>query len=156
MAWVCKRTIPIDATAAVGEPTFAYRGCHVVSVLDPYGHILGFVDRCHYFFSQIAPQLYSQGWVDPLPDPLFLRKSGGARNRTQAPGSVAGNSDHWTTEAIGVEMRKFIFVGFCVTVIAAFRQVVTCLVWSSLNCCVCINDRSLGRYSSLGDSDHGV
>jgi hypothetical protein len=26
-------------------PTFAYRGCHVVSVTDPYGHILGFMDR---------------------------------------------------------------------------------------------------------------
>jgi hypothetical protein len=26
-------------------PTFADRGCHVVSVTDPYGHILGFLDR---------------------------------------------------------------------------------------------------------------
>jgi hypothetical protein len=26
-------------------PTFADRGCHVVSVTDPYGRILGFLDR---------------------------------------------------------------------------------------------------------------
>jgi hypothetical protein len=24
-------------------PTFADRGCHVVSMMDPYGHILGFI-----------------------------------------------------------------------------------------------------------------
>jgi hypothetical protein len=28
---------------------FADRGCHVVSVTDPYGCILGFLDRCRYF-----------------------------------------------------------------------------------------------------------
>jgi hypothetical protein len=27
-------------------PTFADRGCHMVSVTDPYGRILGFIDRC--------------------------------------------------------------------------------------------------------------
>jgi hypothetical protein len=29
----------------------------VVSVTDPYGRILGFLDRSHYFFFQVAPQL---------------------------------------------------------------------------------------------------
>jgi hypothetical protein len=28
---------------------FADRGCHVVSVTDPYGRILDFVDRSRYF-----------------------------------------------------------------------------------------------------------
>jgi hypothetical protein len=28
-------------------PTFVDRGCHVVSVKDPYGRILGFLDRSH-------------------------------------------------------------------------------------------------------------
>jgi hypothetical protein len=32
-----------------------------VSVTDPYGHIVVFLDRSHYFFFQIAPQLYSRG-----------------------------------------------------------------------------------------------
>jgi hypothetical protein len=38
--------------------------------------------------------------VDPIPDPLLLRKSGSAGNRTRTSGPVARNSDHWTTEAV--------------------------------------------------------
>jgi hypothetical protein len=30
-------------------PTFANSGCHMVSVTDPYGRILGFLDRSRYF-----------------------------------------------------------------------------------------------------------
>jgi hypothetical protein len=30
-------------------PTFANKGCHVVSVTDPYGRILDFLDRSRYF-----------------------------------------------------------------------------------------------------------
>jgi hypothetical protein len=75
-------------------PTFADRGCSVVSVTDTYGRILGFLDRSRYFFFQAAPQLYSRGWVDPVPDPLLLRKSGSAGNRTRTSGSVARNSGH--------------------------------------------------------------
>jgi hypothetical protein len=55
-------------------PAFADRGCHVVSVMNPYGHILGFLDS--------------------VPDPLLLRKSDSAGNQTRASGSVARNSDH--------------------------------------------------------------
>jgi hypothetical protein len=63
------------------------------SVMDPYGHILDFLDGSHNFFFQVAPQLYSRGRVDPVPDPLLLRKSGSAENRTWASGSLARNSD---------------------------------------------------------------
>jgi hypothetical protein len=45
-------------------------------------------------FYQVAPQLYPRGWVDPVPDPLLLRKSGSTGNRTRTSGSVARNSDH--------------------------------------------------------------
>jgi hypothetical protein len=38
--------------------------------------------------------------VDPVPDPLLLRKSGSAWNRTRTSGSVAKNSDRWTIEAV--------------------------------------------------------
>jgi hypothetical protein len=61
-------------------PTFTDRKCHVVSVTDSYGRILGFLDRSRYFFFQTAPQLYSRGWVNPVPDPLLLRKSDNAGN----------------------------------------------------------------------------
>jgi hypothetical protein len=74
-------------------PTFSDRGCRVVRVIDPYGRILGFLDRSRYFSLQVA-QLYSRGWVDPVPDPLILRKSGSAGNRTQTSRSVAKNSNH--------------------------------------------------------------
>jgi hypothetical protein len=66
----------------------------VVSVTDPYGRNPGFLDPSRYFSFQVAAQLYSRGWVDPTPDPLLLRKSGSAGNRTRASGSVARNSDH--------------------------------------------------------------
>jgi hypothetical protein len=46
-------------------PTFADRGCQVVSVTDPYGSILGFLDRSRYCFFQVAPQLYSQAECIP-------------------------------------------------------------------------------------------
>jgi hypothetical protein len=36
--------------------------------------------------------------VDPIPDPLLLRKSGSAGNGTRASGSLARSSDHYTTE----------------------------------------------------------
>jgi hypothetical protein len=42
-------------------PTFENRGFHVVSMTDAYGRILDFLDRCHYFFFQVAPQFYSRG-----------------------------------------------------------------------------------------------
>jgi hypothetical protein len=60
----------------------------MVNVTDPFDPILGFLDWSRYFFFQAAPQLYSRGWVDPVPDPLLLRKSGRVENRTRTSGSV--------------------------------------------------------------------
>jgi hypothetical protein len=40
-------------------PTFVGGRYHVVSVTDPYGSILGFLDDSRYFFFQVAPHLYS-------------------------------------------------------------------------------------------------
>jgi hypothetical protein len=73
-------------------PTFADRGCGVISATDPYGRILGFLDRSRYLLFYVPPQLYSRGWVEPAPDPLLLRKSASAGNRTRTSGSVARNS----------------------------------------------------------------
>jgi hypothetical protein len=74
-------------------PTFTDRGCHMVNVTDSYSSILWFLDRSRNFFLQVAPKLYSRGWVDPLPDPLLLSKFGNAENRTWSSGSVSKNSD---------------------------------------------------------------
>jgi hypothetical protein len=71
--------------------TFVDRGCHVVSVTDASGSILGFLHRSRYFF-QVAPELYSRGWANPVPDRLILGKSGNSGNRTRTSGSEARNS----------------------------------------------------------------
>jgi hypothetical protein len=86
--------------------TFLHRRYNVVSVMDPYGRILGFWDQSRYSFFQVAPQLYSRGWVDPIPDPLLLRISGSTSNRTWTSESVARNSEHQTTEAVKVYTGK--------------------------------------------------
>jgi hypothetical protein len=41
---------------------------------------LNFLDRSYYFSFHAAPQLSSRGRVGPVPDPLLLRKCGGAGN----------------------------------------------------------------------------
>jgi hypothetical protein len=43
--------------------------------------------------------------VDPVPEPLLLRKSGSAGTRTRTSGSVASNSNYWTTEAVHFDIR---------------------------------------------------
>jgi hypothetical protein len=76
-------------------PTFADRGVsRSQRGGSSTGVILFFLDRSRHFFFQVAPQLYSRGWVDPVPDPLLLRKSGSAGNLTRTSGSVARNSAH--------------------------------------------------------------
>jgi hypothetical protein len=57
---------------------------------------LGFLDRGRYFSFQVAPQLSSRGWVDPVPDPLLLRKSGSAGKR---------NRDLWICSQRRSELR---------------------------------------------------
>jgi hypothetical protein len=75
-------------------PSFVDMGCRVVIVTDSYSRNLGCLDRSRYSFFQVAPQLYSRGWVDTVPDPLPLRKSGSAGILTRTSGSVTRNSDH--------------------------------------------------------------
>jgi CBS-domain-containing membrane protein len=60
--YIVTQDIPSDLRLSANlVPTFADRGCHVVSVTDPYGRILGFLDWSRYAFFQVAPQLYSRG-----------------------------------------------------------------------------------------------
>jgi hypothetical protein len=44
--------------------------------------------------------------VDPVPDPLLLRKSGSAGNQTLTSESVARNSDNKTTEAVSFQLNN--------------------------------------------------
>jgi hypothetical protein len=55
----------------------------VVSAADPHGHWSQFSRTEPLLFIHVAVQLSSRGWVDPVPQPLLLAKSGSAGNRTQ-------------------------------------------------------------------------
>jgi hypothetical protein len=94
VVWVRERTIPTGRPPLVGGTSANFCGYRVprgqcdVS-LRPYSQ---FSRPEPPLFYQVAPQLYSRGWVYPVPDPLLLRKSGSAGNRTRASGSVARNS----------------------------------------------------------------
>jgi hypothetical protein len=72
-------------------PTLADRRCRVVSATNPVN--FGFLYQNRYFF-KIAPHLSSRGWVNPVSDPLLLRKFCSVGNRTRTSGSVARNPDH--------------------------------------------------------------
>jgi hypothetical protein len=65
-------------------PTFAGReGVAWSAQRIPTTVNLGFLDWSPYFFIQVASQLSSRARVDPVSDPLLVRKSGRARNRTR-------------------------------------------------------------------------
>jgi hypothetical protein len=53
---------------------------------------------------QVAPQLCSRAWVDPVPDPLLLRNSGKNENPTRTSGSVARNS--WPLDCRGGHRKQ--------------------------------------------------
>jgi hypothetical protein len=73
-------------------PIFADRRCHLVSVTNPYGLILGFLDRSRYF--SIKQLLSFTHEAERTPFQTHYLFSGSAGNRTRASGSVAKNSDH--------------------------------------------------------------
>jgi hypothetical protein len=79
---VHKRAIPTERPPLVGE--FSVNFLRVEGVAwsaqrIPTAVNLCFLDRSRYFFIQVAPQLSSRGWVDPV----RLKKTGRAGNRTR-------------------------------------------------------------------------
>jgi hypothetical protein len=84
--------------SAMLVPTFADRG-----VSHHYRRILGFLVRSSYCFFEVAPQLYSQGWVDSVPDPLLLINSGSAGNRT--PFLWVCSQELWPLDHIGSQLE---------------------------------------------------
>jgi hypothetical protein len=68
VAWVCKRTIPSNrCLSAKLVPTFVDRGVlHNQRGGSPTAIISVSRLEPQFFFFQVAPQLYTQGWVDPV------------------------------------------------------------------------------------------
>jgi hypothetical protein len=94
-------------------------GFRVVSATGPTVVKLGFLDRTRYFFLQVAPQLSSRGWVDPVPGPLLFRKSGSAGNRTRD--LLISSQELWTLDHRGgrsllrMQIRKkCVFIEICI------------------------------------------
>jgi hypothetical protein len=81
---VWKRTITTERPSRPAKlvQTFVGRNC-VVTKLIPTAVILGFIGRCRYFVTQVAPYFPLRGWVEPVPDQPLLRKSDKAGNRTR-------------------------------------------------------------------------
>jgi hypothetical protein len=81
-------------------PIFADKECHVVSVMGLYSHnLICYIGAATFSSKYLLNCTHKAEWT-PIPDPLLLRKSGSAGNETRTSGSVAKNSDHWTTEAV--------------------------------------------------------
>jgi hypothetical protein len=91
MVWVREQTIPTKRPPLVGEVIANFCGYRVPrgqrdGSLRPYSRLYRQEPLLSY---QVAPQLYSQGRVDPFPEPLLF--SGSAGNRTRASRSVLIN-----------------------------------------------------------------
>jgi hypothetical protein len=72
---VCQQLIPTERPPLVGvvSANLADRGCRVVRATNPHGRYFRFSRREPLLSFQVAPQLFSWGWVDPVSD----------RNRTR-------------------------------------------------------------------------
>jgi hypothetical protein len=78
-------TLPTEGPPLAGEVSANFSGYKFFAWSAervPTAVNLEFLHRYLYIFIQAAPQLSSRGWVDPVPDPLLLRKSGSAGNLT--------------------------------------------------------------------------
>jgi hypothetical protein len=83
VALVCKRTILTERPPHVDEVSANFCGYSMSRGQrngSPRLLICIFYTRSRYFSIQVAPQLSSRGWVDPVPDTLLLRKCGSAGN----------------------------------------------------------------------------
>jgi hypothetical protein len=97
--------------------TFADRGCCVVSITDPYGRILDFLNRSHYYFFKLTlscnheaewtpfQTYYSENVVAPVIEP-------------GASGSLASKPAHYSTEVVhtsilwNLKNQKTYFISF--------------------------------------------
>jgi hypothetical protein len=75
-------------------PTFAVRGCCVIRTTDPYGRILGFLDRSRYFVFQAALQFYYAAEWTPFQIHYFSENLVAPGIEPGTSGPIARNSDH--------------------------------------------------------------
>ena len=66
----------------------------------------GFLNGFRYFSYQVATQLSSQGWVDPVPDPTLPEKLLGY-SRESNPGPLGWQSEVLTDYSVAVVLFCF-------------------------------------------------
>jgi hypothetical protein len=64
-------------------PILTGTGCRMVSITDPYGCWSRSSRQEKLLLFQITPEISSQGWLDPVSDPLLIRKNVSAAYRTR-------------------------------------------------------------------------
>jgi hypothetical protein len=108
---VRKRTIP------TGTPPLDF--CYQLSRIGvfrvacatvPHGHYLHFLDRSRYFSFQAAVLLSSWVWVDPVLNPLLVRKSNCAMNRSRDLWNCS--QELWPLDHRGVILKGHNMLGF--------------------------------------------
>jgi hypothetical protein len=144
VVWVRERTIPTERPPLVSEAIANLCGYRVPrgqrdGSLRPYSR---FSRQEPLFFYQVAPQLY------PVPDPLLFL-SGSAGNPTRASGSVANNSDHYTTEAV---ISKLVLIKWLNTSTALLEIIPKCPA-SSGSEFQKYNNFSLNLFSAVVDAN---
>jgi hypothetical protein len=113
MALVRKQTILTERLPLVGEVSANFCGWRVsLGQCSRSPQLYSqFLNWNRYYFFQVPSQLYSRGWVDPVPDPLLLR-SGSSGTRMRTSGSVARNSwplDHRDSLGMAVTDQNLTF-----------------------------------------------
>jgi hypothetical protein len=100
VAWVREPTIPTERPPLVDEVSakFVDRRSHVVSVTDPYGRILGFLDRSRYFFLPSSSSVVLTRLSGPHSRPTNYQKN------LVAPGIEPWRLELWPLDHRGGEM----------------------------------------------------
>jgi hypothetical protein len=93
------------ATAVVSETNADFCGQKWSAQRIPTAVNLGFLDRSRYFFFQVALQLSSQDYVDPVPDPLLVSSDCPCMITLEGRGCLVGIATDYGLENPGVGIR---------------------------------------------------
>jgi hypothetical protein len=108
--WRIINSVVCSPQAAKLVPPFGIEGVAWSAQRIPTAVNFGFLDRSSIFL-QIAPQLYSWGWVNPVPGPLLLRKSGSAGNWTRDLWTYS--QEHWPLDHSGGHYKIYFNKRIC-------------------------------------------
>jgi hypothetical protein len=101
---------------------------------------LSFLDRRRYFSFNLLLIYPHKGWVDPVADPLLLRKSGSAGTS----GFAARNSDYYTTEVVPWSVENIKNNPVLIHVLTNIHAYIYIYLCVCVCLCVCAGGRKRG------------